>query len=381
MLGYLLEPAFMYRFQLRPATSDDLDALTALEQRCFSSDRLSRRSFRKWLKRQHSGLIVAVDDDDALAGYALVLLHPGTRLARLYSIAVDPQQRGRNLGEKLMEAAEEYALQQRRPYLRLEVRKDNPAAIALYEKRGYRLFAQTPDYYEDHQDALRYQKRLLFLPDNAERLHLPWVQQTTPFTCGPACLMMALAALKQQPPSTTEELLLWREATTIFMTAGHGGCHPMGLALAARQRGLEARVWCNQTGPLFVDSVRDTEKKAVITTLHNYFVETCKAQSLPVCYEDFSAADLDDAIAAGSIVLVLISTWRLDGRKAPHWVAISGSDEECFYIHDPDPGEDQVPLDCQHVPITREKFDQMRKYGQAKLRTAVVLGAPDNTYL
>ena len=192
--------------------------------------------------------------------------------------------------------------------------------------------------------------------------------------------MMALAALKQQPPSTTEELLLWREATTIFMTAGHGGCHPMGLALAARQRGLEARVWCNQTGPLFVDSVRDTEKKAVITTLHNYFVETCKAQSLPVCYEDFSAADLDDAIAAGSIVLVLISTWRLDGRKAPHWVAISGSDEECFYIHDPDPGEDQVPLDCQHVPITREKFDQMRKYGQAKLRTAVVLGAPDNTY-
>jgi ribosomal protein S18 acetylase RimI-like enzyme len=133
----------MYRFQLRPATTDDLDALTALEQRCFSSDRLSRRSFRKWLKRQHSGLIVAVDDDNALAGYVLVLLQPGTRLARLYSIAVDPQQRGRNLGEKLMEAAEDYALLQRRPYLRLEVRKDNAAAIALYEKRGYRLFAKT----------------------------------------------------------------------------------------------------------------------------------------------------------------------------------------------------------------------------------------------
>ena len=85
---------------------------------------------------------------------------------------------------------------------------------------------------------------------------------------------------------------------------------------------------------------------------------------------------MDKAITAGSIVLVLISTWRLDGRKAPHWVAISGSDEECFYIHDPDPGEDQVPMDCQHVPITREKFDQMRQYGQAKLRTAVILSRP-----
>ncbi len=371
----------MCTFSLRPALPDDLDTLTALEQRCFSSDRLSRRSFRKWLKRQHAGLIVALDEQQQLAGYALVLLQPGTRLARLYSIAVDPQQRGKKLGERLLDAAEDYAHQQRRLFLRLEVRKDNVAAIALYERLGYRLFAQTADYYEDHEDALRYQKRLHYQPssqpgderDNPGSRHLPWVQQTTPFTCGPACLLMALAALKQQAPSTTEELLLWREATTIFMTAGHGGCHPLGLALAARQRGLNARVWCNQTGPLFVDSVRGSDKKAVITTVHDHFVSECARQKIPVYYEDFSAADVDEAIAAGSVVLVLISTWRLDGRKAPHWVAISGSDEECFYIHDPDPGEDQVPMDCQHVPITRQKFEQMRQYGQAKLRTAVIL--------
>jgi len=34
-------------------------------------------------------------------------------------------------------------------------------------------------------------------------------------------------------PSREEEINLWREATTIFMTSGHGGCHPIGLALAA----------------------------------------------------------------------------------------------------------------------------------------------------
>ncbi|MZR62064.1 GNAT family N-acetyltransferase/peptidase C39 family protein [Alcanivorax sp. DP30] len=359
---------------LRPALPSDLDALTALEQRCFDSDRLSRRSFQKWINRHHDGLIVAQTDQRQLAGYALVLLQPGTRLARLYSIAVDPAQRGQRLGEQLMEAAEDYAHQERRLYLRLEVRKDNQGAIALYEKRGYRLFGLAPDYYEDHQDALRYQKRLHYQPANDAQLHLPWVQQSTPFTCGPACLLMALAALKGHTPDTTEELLLWREATTIYMTAGHGGCHPMGLAIAARRRGLAATVWCNQKGPLFVDSVRDHDKKDVITTLHHYFVKTCKQEGIAVNYQDFTADDLDNAISAGKIVLVLISTWRLDGRKAPHWVAISGNDEECFYIHDPDPGEDQVPLDCQHVPITREKFEQMRKYGQAKLRTAVVLG-------
>ena len=360
---------------LRPPLPADLDALSALEQRCFDSDRLSRRSFKKWIKRQHDGLIVAESPERELAGYALVLLQPGTRLARLYSIAVDPSRRGQKLGEQLMDAAEDYAHEERRLYLRLEVRKDNAGAIALYEKRGYRLFGLTPDYYEDHEDALRYQKRLHYQPADAARLHLPWVQQSTPFTCGPACLLMALAALKKQTPNTTEELLLWREATTIFMTAGHGGCHPMGLAIAAKQRGLSAAVWSNQKGALFVDSVRDPDKKAVICALHEHFVKTCRQESIAVHYQDFTATDLDRAISNGKIVLVLISTWRLDGRKAPHWVAISGSDEECFYIHDPDPGEDQAPLDCQHVPITREKFEQMRKYGQAKLRTAVVLGA------
>lgn len=359
---------------LRPALPADLEALVALEQRCFESDRLSRRSFREWIKRAHQGLIVAENGDGQLGGYALVLLQKGTRLARLYSIAVDASLRGKKLGERLMAAAEAYAHEERRLYLRLEVRKDNLAAITLYEKRGYKLFGLSPDYYEDHQDALRYQKRLHYQPNNDARLHLPWVQQSTPFTCGPACLLMALAALKKQIPDTTEELLLWREATTIFMTAGHGGCHPMGLAIAAQRRGLDATVWCNQTGPLFVDSVRDPDKKSVITTLHQHFVATCRQHSITVNYQDVTATDLDRAISDGKIVLVLISTWRLDGRKAPHWVAISGSDEECFYIHDPDPGEDQAPLDCQHVPISRSKFEQMRQYGQAKLRTAVVLG-------
>ncbi|HAJ44136.1 MAG TPA: ribosomal-protein-alanine acetyltransferase, partial [Alcanivorax sp.] len=53
------------------------------------------------------------------------------------------------------------------------------------------------------------------------------------------------------------------------------------------------------------------------------------------------------ALQDGEVAIVLISTWRLDGRKAPHWVVVSGADRECFYIHDPDPADDQVPLDCQ----------------------------------
>ncbi|HBU65362.1 MAG TPA: ribosomal-protein-alanine acetyltransferase, partial [Alcanivorax sp.] len=250
-------------FSFRPARPEDLDALVDLEQRCFDGDRLSRRSFRHWIRQAHSGLIVAHGLSDeagaegALAGYALVILQRGTRMARLYSIAADPACRGKGLGEQLMNAAERYAHREKRLYLRLEVRRDNPAAIRLYERLGYKLFAETPDYYEDHQDALRFQKRLHYKPENPARLDIPWVRQTTEFTCGPACLLMARHALDGHAPADTDELLIWREATTIFMTAGHGGCHPLGLALAARRRGLSATVYCNQSGPLFLDSVRD----------------------------------------------------------------------------------------------------------------------------
>ena len=39
-------------------------------------------------------------------------------------------------------------------------------------------------------------------------------------------------------PTRIQEMQLWREATTIFMAAGHGGCSGQGLALAATRRGF-----------------------------------------------------------------------------------------------------------------------------------------------
>ncbi|MEQ9244422.1 MAG: ribosomal-protein-alanine acetyltransferase, partial [Nitratireductor sp.] len=47
--------------------------------------------------------------------------------------------------------------------MRLEVRADNEPAIRLYEKTGYRSFAQYENYYHDGMSALRYQKALCAL--------------------------------------------------------------------------------------------------------------------------------------------------------------------------------------------------------------------------
>lgn len=145
---------------LRPTRMEDLDALVALEQPCFAGDRLSRRSFRRWLSQAPGGLVVADAGAGGLAGYALVILRRNSPLARLYSIATHPDFRGQGLGARLVGAAEAYAGEHGRRYLRLEVRRDNRAAIRLYERLGYTLFGHVADYYEDHEDALRLQKLL-----------------------------------------------------------------------------------------------------------------------------------------------------------------------------------------------------------------------------
>ena len=145
-------------FTLRDARGADLDRLLALEA-MFPGDRLSPRQFRRHLASPTARLRVA-ERGGALAGYALVFLRRGSSAARLYSIAVDPLQRGHGLGAALLADAEQQARAAGCTALHLEVRCDNAAAIALYRRAGYRERGVRPGYYEDGCAALCLTRRL-----------------------------------------------------------------------------------------------------------------------------------------------------------------------------------------------------------------------------
>ena len=98
----------------RVATPCDVPALVALEQHCFTTDRLSPRSFQWMISRAHGQLLVA-EQDGQLLGYALVLFHRGTSLARLYSIAIAEHARGLGLGKQLLARIETIAVEQHQP--------------------------------------------------------------------------------------------------------------------------------------------------------------------------------------------------------------------------------------------------------------------------
>ncbi|UGB38105.1 GNAT family N-acetyltransferase [Frateuria soli] len=145
---------------VRPATVSDLDALVALELHAFRGDRMSRAQYRRHLASPRATVLVADTPGEGLLGSALVFFRTGSSRARLYSIATAAAARGRGIGASLLAAAEDAARARGCRALRLEVRMDNIAAMALYERAGYRRIGSYAGYYEDGEGAWRYEKDL-----------------------------------------------------------------------------------------------------------------------------------------------------------------------------------------------------------------------------
>jgi ribosomal-protein-alanine acetyltransferase len=146
--------------ELRPARAGDVDALLAIEEAVFRTDRLSRASFRRLVASASVAVLVA-EADGRIAGYCILLFRANSPVARLYSIAVGPGQSGRGIGRMLIAAAEREARARSCSALRLEVREDNPRAIAIYRQSGFQITGSQPDYYEDGMTAVRMAKGLV----------------------------------------------------------------------------------------------------------------------------------------------------------------------------------------------------------------------------
>ncbi|WP_269527120.1 GNAT family N-acetyltransferase/peptidase C39 family protein [Coraliomargarita parva] len=361
---------------IQPADKHQIDTLVALENDCFETDRLTRRNFQWMLSKGNASLLIASYNGE-LKGYVLTLFHKGTSLARIYSMAVDADSRRRGIGDALLKAAETEARTHDCLYSRLEVRRDNLEAIQFYQNRGYREFETWANYYEDHEDALRYEKRIR-IESPATQTPVPYYAQTTEFTCGPASLMMAMAALSEDYQCRpSDELQLWREATTIFMTSGHGGCGPRGLALAAHARGFKPEIYVSRDGPLFLDGVRNPMKKEVLLRVHADFKARCKEAGIPFHRKALGIQQLQKHLDAGALILVLISSYRLYGEKAPHWVVITGYSDRFVFFNDPsvDHEAHETETDRMNIPMLLGDFAKMAQFGRSQVKAAVVIAS------
>jgi ribosomal protein S18 acetylase RimI-like enzyme len=359
---------------LRKAQPADLDALDALEHRVFATDHLSRRSLRHFLGSPTADVMVAEQDGD-LAGTAIVLFRPRSSVARLYSIAVAPHMGGRGVGPMLLAAAEAAAVERGCGTIRLEVHETNAAAISRYRKSGYREFGRHGGYYEDGGDALRFEKPLAPAPA-ALATAPPYFHQSTEFTCGPACIMMALAwADRSFKPAPAFEFQLWRDATTIFLASGLGGCEVYGLAVTLKRRGLEPEIYASRTGPYFLETVNSADKRRVMAVTQAEFRREARALDIPTHLTPASESVLVHAFDQEKVAIVLISGYQMAGRGLPHWVFAFGRDGRHVLLHDPAANRDEhgkaIAPETYAVPWAA--FERMTRLGRDHLSAAIVI--------
>ncbi len=362
--------------KIRKARVNDIPQLLEVENRCFSYDQLGRRNFH-WMIKKANSILKVLDYDGKIVGYGLVLINNGTSLARLYSICTLEEYQGHGLASKLISILEKKAADDEDcAYMRLEVKDTNLGAIKLYEKLGYSIFSTKKDYYEDGGTALCFEKRIRNLKRTAYR-KVPYYQQGTDFTCGPASLLMAMKAFNPKTETNlSAELQIWREATTIFMTSGHGGCGPHGLALSAWRRGYRSEVYLSHTRPLFVDSVRSPEKKEIISLVHKDFEKKTTDSKIKIHRKRITIPELQGILDNGGIPLVLITTYHFDSNRSPHWVVVTALDNSFVYIHDPDqdsPEEYKGAFSRIHIPIPVDQFIKISRWGKDKISATVAI--------
>lgn len=129
------------------ANSKDINSLLDIENEAFggSGFELSKASFYYHIRKNF--FYVAKDDNAEILGYILVFAY--LKIPRIYSIAISKNARQKGVGTALMKFVFD-----KFSHLRLEVRKDNENAIALYEKFGFVVEKILPSYYPDGCDGL-----------------------------------------------------------------------------------------------------------------------------------------------------------------------------------------------------------------------------------
>jgi ribosomal protein S18 acetylase RimI-like enzyme len=144
---------------IRYAATADIESLVSIEERCFSTDKVTSRQFRYILTKARAATIV-FQHSSLVVGYAVLFFNARTSLARLYSIAVLPDMRGSGIARKLATTCESIAKAKGISRMRLEIHIENTPSIALFRSMGYRPIRHLKSYYEDGADGWRYEKNL-----------------------------------------------------------------------------------------------------------------------------------------------------------------------------------------------------------------------------
>ena len=138
-------------YKLVPMDRSHLAGGAELERMCFSAP-WNEAMLEEELYNDTASFIVAEGEDGQVLGYAglHVILDEGY----IDNVAVRPTCRRQGIADRLLDVFCRFG-QANLAFLTLEVRPSNTAAVALYEKNGFREAGRRKGYYDNpKEDAL-----------------------------------------------------------------------------------------------------------------------------------------------------------------------------------------------------------------------------------
>ncbi len=152
---------------MRPLTSADVPAALDLDRRCFGGI-WTASGYQREIDSPQSTLVLL---ETAACPIGLGCFWAILDEAHITLLGIHPAWRGRGLGQLLLVALLEEAREQAMARATLEVRASNRAAIALYEKFGFRTAGRRRGYYKSPaEDALILWRARLGWPEFADEL-------------------------------------------------------------------------------------------------------------------------------------------------------------------------------------------------------------------
>lgn len=124
----------------------DLEAVQRIDRRCFPTPWLPSAYLTELSNHAACYLVARVGLEVVGYGGQWVIMDE----AHITTLAVDPLQQRRRIGERLLQALMEEAILQGANHTTLEVRESNRSAQNLYRKYGFREAAIRKNYYTDN---------------------------------------------------------------------------------------------------------------------------------------------------------------------------------------------------------------------------------------
>ena len=145
-------------FKLRAYQPDDFESLYEIDQACYEPEiAYSRPELRHYMRFPGPECVVAEVEGKAV-GFCLAASEKGAG----YIITMDvlAAYRRRGIASALLESVEQRLAARQVREVWLETATDNNAAIAFWQRRGYRKRGVRKDYYPGGRDAFTMRKSL-----------------------------------------------------------------------------------------------------------------------------------------------------------------------------------------------------------------------------